>query len=56
MMQKTKKKFYIFFQFQAKYKFAAWKKVVDEGLSASDAQGKYVTLVEKLKETRGFEA
>lgn len=43
------------FNFQAKYKFNAWKKVVDEGLSPKEAQAKYVSLVEKLKGVYGFE-
>ena len=41
---------------QAKYKFNAWEKLVNEGVSATDAQAKYVALVEKLKGVYGFEA
>ncbi|KAL6717275.1 acyl-CoA-binding protein (ACBP)/diazepam binding inhibitor (DBI)/endozepine (EP) [Lecanora helva] len=45
------------FDFQGKYKYNAWKKVVEEEkTSPEDAQKKYVTLVNKLKGTYGFEA
>ena len=41
---------------QGKYKYNAWKKVVEDKTSPEDAQKKYVTLVTKLKGTYGFEA
>lgn len=41
---------------QNKYKYQAWKKVVEEDkLTPQDAQKKYVALVEKLKGIYGFE-
>lgn len=40
---------------QGKAKKAAWQKVVDEGLSPEEAQAKYVTLVEGMKETYGYD-
>lgn len=40
---------------QGKAKKGAWKKIHDEGVSAEDAQKRYVELVEKLKEKHGFE-
>jgi len=43
------------FAFEAKYKYNAWKKVVDEGVTPEEAQKQYVQLVEKLKEKYGFE-
>jgi diazepam-binding inhibitor (GABA receptor modulating acyl-CoA-binding protein) len=42
-------------QQQGKAKYNAWQKVVDEGVSVTDAQEKYVALVEKLKESCGFD-
>jgi len=41
---------------QAKYKYNAWKKVVDAKTSPQDAQKQYVALVTKLKGTYGFAA
>ena len=41
---------------QGKAKYNAWKGRVDEGLSAEDAQSKYVALVESLKEKYGYDA
>ncbi|OJD15561.1 hypothetical protein AJ78_04184 [Emergomyces pasteurianus Ep9510] len=43
------------FDFKGKYKYSAWKKVADEGLSAEDAQKKYVALIEKLKQKYGYD-
>ena len=40
---------------QNKYKYQAWQKLVDEGVSASDAQERYVKLVESLKEKYGYD-
>jgi len=40
---------------QGKAKRKAWQKVVDEGLSKEDAQKKYISLVESLKEKHGYE-
>jgi diazepam-binding inhibitor (GABA receptor modulating acyl-CoA-binding protein) len=41
---------------QGKAKKNAWQKVVDEGITAEEAQERYVALVEKLKETYGYDA
>ena len=42
---------------QGKYKYNAWKKVVEEDKTKpEDCQKKYVTLVEKLKGQYGFTA
>lgn len=41
---------------QGKYKYNAWKKIVDEKVTPEKAQTKYVDLVEKLKKAYGFEA
>ncbi|KAL2040504.1 hypothetical protein N7G274_006947 [Stereocaulon virgatum] len=43
------------FDFKAKYKYNAWKKLVDEKTTPETAQKEYVDLVEKLKGTYGFE-
>lgn len=43
------------FDLKGKAKYNAWQKVVDEGVSVTDAQEKYVALVEKLKESCGFD-
>ncbi|MCJ1304741.1 hypothetical protein MMC08_007554 [Hypocenomyce scalaris] len=43
------------FDFKGKYKYNAWKKVHEEGITVEEAQKKYVELVEKLKSTLGFE-
>ena len=39
---------------QGKAKRNAWQKLVDEGVSPSDAQKKYVALVESLKKKHGY--
>lgn len=41
-------------KFQGKYKYNAWKKVVDEKTTPQTAQKEYVDLIEKLKGTYGF--
>ena len=41
---------------QGKYKYNAWKKVVDDKTTAEAAQKEYVDLVEKLKVDYGFQA
>lgn len=41
---------------QGKAKKNAWQKEVDEGTTAEQAQTKYVNLVNKLKESYGFDA
>ncbi|KAH8911486.1 acyl CoA binding protein [Coniochaeta sp. PMI_546] len=43
------------FDLKGKAKKAAWQKVADEGISAEEAQTKYVTLVESMKETYGYD-
>ncbi|KAL8861288.1 MAG: hypothetical protein Q9178_002160 [Gyalolechia marmorata] len=42
------------FDMTGKAKYNAWKKVDDDGVSAKDAQEKYVKLVNSLKEKYGF--
>ncbi|KAH8735783.1 hypothetical protein BGZ61DRAFT_472179 [Ilyonectria robusta] len=44
------------FDFKGKYKYRAWKELVDEGISAETAQERYVVLVEKLKAELGYDA
>ncbi|KAH8593009.1 putative acyl-CoA-binding protein like protein [Bisporella sp. PMI_857] len=44
------------FDLKGKAKKRAWQKKVDEGLSQEDAKTQYVALVEKLKETHGYDA
>ncbi|KAI0844118.1 acyl-CoA-binding protein [Daldinia vernicosa] len=44
------------FDLKNKYKYQAWQKVVDEGVSPADAQDRYVKLVETLKEKYGYDA
>ncbi|KAL8709352.1 MAG: hypothetical protein Q9220_005945 [cf. Caloplaca sp. 1 TL-2023] len=43
------------FDIKGKYKYNAWKKVADEEMTAKQAQEKYVTLVNSLKGTYGFD-
>jgi diazepam-binding inhibitor (GABA receptor modulating acyl-CoA-binding protein) len=43
------------FDLKGKAKKNAWQKVVDEGITADAAQGRYVTLVESLKEKLGYD-
>ncbi|KAJ5102147.1 acyl-CoA-binding protein [Penicillium alfredii] len=42
------------FDFAGKYKYAEWKKRVEEGLTAEEAQEQYIKLVDELKEKYGF--
>ncbi|KAI0111448.1 acyl-CoA-binding protein [Daldinia grandis] len=44
------------FDLKGKYKYQAWQKVADEGISPAEAQERYVKLVETLKEKNGFDA
>ncbi|KAH7375110.1 acyl CoA binding protein [Plectosphaerella cucumerina] len=44
------------FDLKGKAKKNAWQKEVDEGTTAEQAQTKYVNLVNKLKESYGFDA
>ncbi|KAK3187387.1 acyl-CoA-binding protein (ACBP)/diazepam binding inhibitor (DBI)/endozepine (EP) [Lecanicillium sp. MT-2017a] len=41
--------------YKGKAKKNAWQKLVDEGVSAEDAQQRYIDLVEKLKGVYGFD-
>ncbi|KAK2746654.1 hypothetical protein FQN57_002998 [Myotisia sp. PD_48] len=43
------------FDFKGKAKFAAWKEVAEENLSAEEAQEKYIELVEQLKTKYGYD-
>ncbi|KAL8769772.1 MAG: hypothetical protein Q9209_004388 [Squamulea sp. 1 TL-2023] len=43
------------FDLTGKAKYNAWKKVEDDGVSAKDAQEKYVKLVNSLKGKYGFD-
>jgi len=45
---------HVSFHNQGKAKRNAWQKLVDEGVSPSDAQKKYVALVESLKKKHGY--
>ncbi|KJZ79839.1 hypothetical protein HIM_00553 [Hirsutella minnesotensis 3608] len=44
------------FDLKNKAKKNAWQKIVDEGVSAEQAQERYIALVEKLKVTYGYDA
>jgi len=44
------------FDLKGKAKHKAWQKEVDAGTSASNAEKKYIDLVEKLKSQYGFDA
>ncbi|KAI1141924.1 putative fatty acid binding protein [Hypoxylon sp. FL0543] len=44
------------FDLKAKYKYQAWQKLVDEGVTAEVAQDRYVKKVEELKEKYGYDA
>ena len=44
------------FDFKGKAKKNAWQKVVDEGITAEQAQERYIALVEKMKGTYGYDA
>ncbi|WEW59748.1 acyl-CoA-binding protein (ACBP)/diazepam binding inhibitor (DBI)/endozepine (EP) [Emydomyces testavorans] len=43
------------FDFKGKYKYNQWKKLVDEGVTAEEAQQRYVALIEKLKAKYGYD-
>ena len=43
------------FDLKGKAKKNAWQKLVDEGVTPDQAQEKYVALVEKLKESCGYD-
>ncbi|KAI1775024.1 putative fatty acid binding protein [Hypoxylon cercidicola] len=44
------------FDLKGKYKYNAWKDLVDEGITPETAQERYVKKVEELKEKYGFDA
>lgn len=44
------------FDLKGKAKKRSWQKIVDEGLTPEQAQERYVTLVEKMKTTYGYDA
>ncbi|KAK3997405.1 acyl CoA binding protein-domain-containing protein [Cladorrhinum sp. PSN332] len=44
------------FDLKGKAKYNAWKRIVEDGLSAEEAQTKYVAKVEELKNTLGYDA
>jgi len=37
------------YQFEARYKYKAWKELVDQGMKPAEAQAKYIAFVEELK-------
>jgi diazepam-binding inhibitor (GABA receptor modulating acyl-CoA-binding protein) len=43
------------FDLKGKAKKRAWQKIVDEGVTPEEAQAKYIELIEKMKETYGFD-
>lgn len=45
----------MFLGLQGKYKYAEWKKIVDEGVTPEEAQRRYVELIEKLKAKYGYD-
>ncbi|KAK4109561.1 putative fatty acid binding protein [Canariomyces notabilis] len=44
------------FDLKGKAKYNAWKKVVEEGISAEQAQEKYVAKIEEMKTKYGYDA
>ncbi|KAI1416962.1 putative fatty acid binding protein [Hypoxylon sp. FL1857] len=44
------------FDLKAKYKYQAWQKLVDEGVTPEAAQERYVKKVEELKGKYGYDA
>lgn len=44
------------FDLKGKAKKNAWQKVVDEGITAEEAQEKYVAYIEELKAKHGYDA
>ncbi|OTB06526.1 hypothetical protein M426DRAFT_318928 [Hypoxylon sp. CI-4A] len=43
------------FDLKSKYKYQAWQKLVDEGVTPEAAQERYVKKVEELKQSHGFD-
>ncbi|KKA31127.1 hypothetical protein TD95_000599 [Thielaviopsis punctulata] len=43
------------FDLKGKAKYNAWKAVVEEGVSAAEAQARYVAKIEQMKATYGFD-
>ncbi|KAI1450551.1 acyl-CoA-binding protein [Annulohypoxylon stygium] len=43
------------FDLKAKYKYQAWQKLVDDGVTPEEAQERYVKKVEELKGKYGFD-
>lgn len=43
------------FDLKGKAKKRAWQKIVDEGVTPEEAQTKYIELIEKMKETYGYD-
>ncbi|GAB1316678.1 hypothetical protein MFIFM68171_06888 [Madurella fahalii] len=44
------------FDLKGKAKYNAWKKVVDDGITAEQAQEKYVAKIEEMKTKYGYDA
>ncbi|CAI0646575.1 putative acyl-CoA-binding protein [Colletotrichum fructicola] len=44
------------FDLKGKAKYNSWQKVVDEGKTVEQAQEEYIALVNKLKESYGYDA
>ncbi|GKZ19793.1 hypothetical protein AbraIFM66951_010790 [Aspergillus brasiliensis] len=42
------------FDFAGKYKYNAWKKLLDEGVTPEQAQERYIAFVEELKTKYGY--
>lgn len=51
-----RRKLTVHFEQKGKAKKRAWQKVVDEGITPSAAEEKYVELVESLKSKYGYDA
>jgi hypothetical protein len=41
---------------QGKYKYKAWEKLVNDGVTPADAEKKYIELVEEMKQKHGYDA
>lgn len=41
---------------QGKYKYKAWEKLVNDGVTPADAEKRYVELVEEMKQKHGYDA
>lgn len=43
------------FDLKGKYKYKAWEKIVQEGVTPADAETKYIAFVEEMKKKHGYD-